>query len=427
MLAGGVSTASTVPATDEEALAHAKAGVAMFAARAAAESEQSKASPASRVVVDGVPVLKTPPEKIRRRDTLPPLMLANEPSAPKHTDPAKAIEDGSEVAGSRTDSGKGTKKKKKHVKKAKKGKSKKKVKAMSPKSGPPAVPSAPAVPSEGNGGAIAAEPVPEAPSGVNEPEVAGGGESNGTEAHAESSLVSGQGNGTPMPAAAGIAGKPEPQDLTSEVDKPKKPAAKKAAPKPKALKVEPPAPAIAKVEAVQSVEALIKRSQSDNLRRATSSIQQTPSACPPIEEDKDDLPPREADDLEPEEDEAEEEEEEEELEAEVEEPAHEASAEKDAKDNKSAGEKTDKSKGSADGDGHKKSSTDEPDKGDEDAGTKKGKARREKTPAEKAVHARYMRFSRSFQSYSDLSWDTGWGVGGWWSTLWSMWYLDCIN
>ena len=171
-----------------------------------------------------------------------------------------------------------------------------------------------------------------------------------------------------------------------------KPAAKKAAAKPPAVKTENAdnthhgQAARAKDQGPQKTEPhtplstaeQLQRAKSDNFNRATSSTQLTPSACPPIQEDEDDLPSPSQPDEAQDDDDDEEEPEEEEEEENDEEP-------EEAKTNDD--EKKENGKEKTDAEDQKPADT-----------VEKGKKKKEKTPAEKAAHARYMRFSRSLRS-----------------------------
>lgn len=81
---GGISNASTIPATDAEALDNARRGLMAAAAEAAAAEKASTTTsestrPAPLLRVNSVPLLSTPPDKIRR--TMTPLALAAAPAA----------------------------------------------------------------------------------------------------------------------------------------------------------------------------------------------------------------------------------------------------------------------------------------------------------------------------------------------------------
>ena len=151
-----------------------------------------------------------------------------------------------------------------------------------------------------------------------------------------------------------------------------------------------------KAEVIPNSEA-IKRSHSDNLKRATSSVQHTPSECPPVQpQNNDDLPtPVAAGD-----DEGMDEENENAQGSNGEEvESDEASQAKETEDDLDEDEEKDQ--------------PDEPEKDDDggpqepkgspkadDGTTEKAKAKKEKSPAQKLAHARYMRFSRSLKSIS---------------------------
>ena len=170
---------------------------------------------------------------------------------------------------------------------------------------------------------------------------------------------------------------------------PARACAKKALAKPPVKHEAPPTPSAVTPCLQGKLSLEVKRTLSDNLHRATSSIQQTPSCCPPVKPDGDDLPSRENDEGEVEDTEGEEEEEEEEevqdelgklSEGEVASKTHDLEIEKDRS-----------AKGSEPAEKAAAPAEEKP---------KEKPKRREKTPAEKAAHARYMRFSRSFSSHS---------------------------
>ncbi|CAK9034035.1 Uncharacterized protein SCF082_LOCUS20718 [Durusdinium trenchii] len=318
------------------------------------------------VVVNGVPVLTTPEGRIRRRNTsalsLPSASKMSKPESAGYSDGAStsAASAGVASASKGVKAKKKSKKSKKYNKSKKRGgKAKQKIRSM-----PVKHPVAASRPEGGEVQPVNGEDYPEPP-GPAEPKL------RRTMAHLKTSPEVSPGNGGATGEQMHVA--------------PLKPAAKKAAPKPKvALKEEhggEDQPGTGTTSATHQNQ--VKRSQSDNLCRATSSVQQTPSACPSLQPDVNDLPPRpEGEDdpgasgdesEEPDEPEEGDEEEEQEAEPEQEEPK---------------------------GDCEKKDPPKEP-KPDAKDGSKddgKTKKKRVKTEAQKAAHARYMRFSRSLSS-----------------------------
>lgn len=369
------------------------------------------------VRVDGVPVVPevvaTPPDKIRRRDTMP---LSN-PSAPKEACAGMQAPSCGEAAASLTASVPISRSQKKKCKRS----NKKKKQATAVK------------------GPTASEPCP-APLG-NEAALH---TSNGVSGHG------GQENGAAPTESVGDTDMP-PADVPAQLTDAKttsteenneaanvssgtkdgscsrsepssnKPTASKAAPKPKAqVKAEesttPSVRQRVKGEPITHAEA-VKRSHSDSFRRACSSVQQTPSACPPVEpQTNGDLPsplhdsqaeePSAAADM---------------MEADTDqqktqqkdgttpsEPAGSEHDEPDGDDDEEYNEEEEEEEEPAEP-GHEEKEKEEMGKTKKDAPStvstvegkdKEPKKKKEKTPEQKAAHARYMRFSRSLSSIS---------------------------
>lgn len=359
-IAGGLSTASTVPATDQEALENARRGVAE--ARMLEQGAMPSAAAISQQVhgtvrVGNVPVLQTPPSKIRRRGTV-------NLSAPKEAE--------LKVAGV-VDPAKASKKKK--VKKEKKSKKKNKAKKTkaATEDASQAVPEPEHEEHPGQSSNIPQQKEAE-------PEQDGGNDSGppaAPEAPPGDPAASREADQEAKPASGVMSGS----------SPPKRPAAKKAAAVKPVIKEDPEdAKKLPEHEhkGPPGDRSSVKRSQSDNLLRATSSAQLTPSCCPPPGPDEDDLPPRTQEDAK---ENGEGDEESSEASDEVESPM--------LDDDDAKGAKEEKKKDAA-ADGTKED--DPKNDGKKEGADPKTPVRKEKTPAQKEAHARYMRFSRSLSS-----------------------------
>lgn len=386
---GGLSTASTVPAPSEEARENARRGCEEARRLEELKQRLTDGSP-KEIRVDGVPVvLATPPDRIRRRTTT---LLSD----PKLSDPAKAAEDTPTTTASSAPVPvhegcavvhRPKRAARKHHKRTKcrkiKNKKQKTAKAttadqeMAPAGELPG----PAEEELWSNATWAYYPEQpwwnawnwssdwkdwEAPADQLSDQKGPSMQLDQT-GHQKTSEEVHDGNHTKGEVGGDKAPKPSP-----------KLAAKKSAAVPPRVKTEESAEHPG--QDAPPTEKVVKRSQSDNLLRATSSIQQTPSTIrTPQENTEDDLPARDEevdqeDDEEEYEEEPEEEEEHKEDDQESKKPAAPAApVAPAAPDATAAGDET---------------ATAEPTK----------KEKKEKTPEEKKHHARYMRFYRSLRS-----------------------------
>lgn len=388
---GGVSTATTVPATDAEAKENARRGCAE------ARKMAQKSSPSGSILrVDGVPVISTPPERIRRRDTIP----LGRPSAPKEACPAgdelTSPETGDPVGKPRKRSCKRKKNKAKRGKKTKHG-FRDEHKPLD--SGKSASPSNEASGIRGQGqGDHRPDPIEAGAGAGAAPEGARDADASiekaasvATDSATKGGIVEKGGPGSEQPPSARLT-------ASKAAAKPaKQPAASK--------KVE--ALACVKPEPMSHAQA-VKRSNSDSFKRACSSVQATPSACPPVEpQGTDDLPTPASVNQDQHSQHGATPNEKEQMQCASEEPDP---SELDSDEGLGSGDdleevseevneddkmKDDNEKGKVDEKGADKEAAAATEK-DGDAGKKKPK--RDKTPAQKAAHARYMRFSRSLKS-----------------------------
>ena len=437
---GGTSTATTVPGDDQAALENARRGTAQVRqldAEMKASEEKDKEKPAV-LRVNSIPVLTTPEQKIRKTHTpTEPLGGATgSPVAPDESSAAMAEAPSSSTtqtsSASKLDA---SKTKKDKLKKKKKSKGKKEKKSKRAKGGDETRP----IPTPQQSAQVPTVPVTQAP-----PEPAMEPSNTLPTAQRPASVT----QAAPAPAVESLG-----KDLTQHVEHlgddqrvpptdavPKEPtsstapaacakmAAKKAAPKKPGtntvkvpVKTDSPAPNVPELNEAAMEKDVRQAQQVSSLMRSNTTSQYAPSPAPqataaptPTAEEN-----KEGSDVD-DEDEGEEEEDEfcTDIESDLEKETERENQPEQAKEN---GKEKDQQKGEGKDEKNEKG-TDQ--KNEKDKDKEKGqqkvkteptdgkrrvrKKRREKTAVEKALHARYMKFSRSLKRNLSLKTHTAW-------------------